>query len=950
MDETETKNENGEQVSESSISETMAEESTSAENQITEKSIEEKTPEEKLQEEKLPEEKKKPAKKKKNIFLRIFLGLIYFILIVVLLVAGWLGVNYFIKADIVDSVPSDYSVHLRTDSVWDSVNPLLDLKATDIILNEAGFSKYNELLVDFRKSSLRKNTGVDLVLSRRLDFMLYENNSFVVVLDTGFLAGIAKLAPYALKYISIKNLSVIESPEGIHLEYKNGESVYYVIIRKNLVIVSSSEDLFEKTLNAGFASEYSVQKKQSFEDKLSVPFAVTADSIKVLEMVVQDNPYLDYISGALNKEEPATIDFGITDKNLNLSLKIPYDLEVMKTENPVTSLLLRESKIPVTIQKLPESVQYYTTISACSLEEMKNAFFFASLDSNGWEDKWKTGEKLSKTVFRTSIEDLIFSWTDDEFSVFGLEQKPDPVIAIKVKDEEKRRKVFDTLFASIILQSDTSLIMDNVRLPRIEIPDFFQGILELFGIRLPSPYYMVKDGFVYFSQSPENLAAINAAIKNGTRLTQNETWQETSKNDSQNSSVSLYYNLERSIPFFLKKKTSVSKILELYNVGRLNLKLSGDHAEISLGAVESKNTSSLVLSGFPISLEEPVTTSLVASSIKGSRVIFYGQKDKIVSYNLATQERFERKIENLKFITGAYGEQKGTGGTLWAVTADGTVYYLTEKLKDPSGFPLVIGQIPSSAGTASKDGLLYNAKGQTLVTVSENGKWSGIDVDSFDDITSAPVPGKNFTLLYEKSFLGGIHVIKDSKDFDLIDVEGMAFGQPDYIKQKNSGAVKGSVKIGFVLQSGKMLLIDYVTEGDMVGSYDFDIEELDGVFYLNAKACGNSFVALSEDGTLYAVDVTKNIYERVTKVKIPHMTARSGFITVVDFDHDGSDEVFVCGDGNIIYGFRENLELIGSFPVSGYGVPLFFDLDGNKFNECVCLSLDNKINGWKINY
>ena len=89
---------------------------------------------------------------------------------------------------------------------------------------------------------------------------------------------------------------------------------------------------------------------------------------------------------------------------------------------------------------------------------------------------------------------------------------------VKIKDEQNRRQIFETLFKSIILQNDTSLIMDNVRLPRIEVPPFFQAVLEAFNISLPSPYYMIKDGYMYLSQSPENLAQINAALKNGARL------------------------------------------------------------------------------------------------------------------------------------------------------------------------------------------------------------------------------------------------------------------------------------------------------------------------------------------------------------------------------------------------------------------------------------------------
>lgn len=888
------------------------------------------------------------TKKKKPFIVRLISGIFIFILVLILLIAAWLGVNYFLKADITEVVPPEYSLHLRTDSVWDSVNPLLDLQAADIILSEPNLAGAKSALIDFRQSTLRENKFVDYFLSRRLDFLLYGSGDFLVVLDTGILSGVVKLAPVALNFISVPNLSSVKTEGVSFYTYKAGENIFYIRIYKNLVIVSSNDKLFEHSLEGGFSSSYSLSKKQSFSGKLVSPFAVTADSLAVLSMLGQENPYVNAVKGCLPQDQLSTVDFGITDKKLKLAVNIPYDISVLPEESPVTALLSKESKIPAVVEKLPEFIQYYTVISAGSLSELKDAAFYAADKSLDLEGKWKTAQNLSGVVFHETLENLFFSWTDDEYAVVGLDQKPDPVFIIKVKDENKRREIFDTLFKSIILQNDTSLIMDNVRLPRIQLPDFFQGLLEGFGVRLPFPYYMSKDGYIYFSQSPENLAAINAALKSGTRLTQNAVWQETSKGiskqSSQYSSLSLFYNLERSIPFFLKSKSSVSKILELYNIGRLDLRIKKSAFEISLTAVENKESSAAGLAGFPVNIEGKISEGLFRSPVKNSRVVFYSQLNNIISYNLSSQEKLERSIDGLKFIIPcAEGtEIKGAKEkpALWAVTREGTVYLLDEKLKDFAGFPLMTGLAPISSGSVSKSNLVFCIQNQKYVIVSADASVKENVIDSFDDITSTPVYIDNsFIAFYERSFLGGIHIVHDDGESDFIPVDGIGFGSPDYLK------LSDQVYVGFVNQAGLLHISKASAENPVQ-------IQLDGVFYLNVKACGESFIALSEDGTLYSVSAKENSEESplVIKTKVPHMTARSGKLSVADFDGDGKQEVFVCGDGNVIYGFRENLEMIGCFPVSGYGEPLFIDLDGNKKNECICYSLENKINGWNLIY
>ena len=104
----------------------------------------------------------------------------------------------------------------------------------------------------------------------------------------------------------------------------------------------------------------------------------------------------------------------------------------------------------------------------------------------------------------------------------------------------------------MLKNSNDSLLVDGVRLPCIQMPNFILSVLQALNINIPKPYYLIKDDFIYLSQSPENLVAINFDYQHSKKLSGSENWMRVSSRQSPYSSLSLYYNLERSVPFFIK--------------------------------------------------------------------------------------------------------------------------------------------------------------------------------------------------------------------------------------------------------------------------------------------------------------------------------------------------------------------------------------------------------------
>ncbi|MCR4735402.1 MAG: hypothetical protein K5829_10415 [Treponema sp.] len=880
----------------------------------------------------------KKTKKKKPFIVRFLLTILIILLVIILSISAWFIFCAFQKEDVVNAVPENYSAYVRTDSLWDALEPLMDLKAADIVLADPSMSNVREPFYKIRESELRNNKLVDFALSRRLDAILYDNKSALAIIDMGFLSGITRLAPVAFNFINVENLSYVQSGKLSHFEYKLDGLTIYFKAHKNLVIVSTNHDLFDQSISFSNAESYTLKEAELFKERLKEPFRITADGKKLLAMIDPENqnPYIPLVSQALSEEDYSTVTFGISDEEINLSVNIPMSIP-QENKTPIMKLLSRDSAIPEMLPKLTESVQYYTFLKAGTLEELKDSAFSVLEKQKNIKKIWNEAENLSNTFLNCSLNELLFSWTGNEYAVLGLEGKPDPVFVIKVGNEEKRQEVFDKVLSSMILKSDTSLLLDGIRMPRIEFPSFIRSLLEAFNINLSLPYYMIKEGFIYFSQSPENLASMNAAIKNGVKLTKNELWKSVSTKQTAESSMSLYYNLDRSIPFFIKGKGLIQQILQLYNIGRMDLLTKDNNLKIVLQSVACQNTFTQKIPGFPIEFEANSIPVLHKSNNEKSKLIFWQQgTNTIKAFNSATLKVSEKQIENLGWIIAASEESvKANGGEVWAITKDGIVNLLNSNLENVPNFPIFTGNKISCKPSLYEKEVIIVDDNSILQFISQDGKCSTVNLELEDQIKSEPTVFKKTIAIYEKGFLGGIHIFKEKDpDTDLIiQVDGIGYGSPCVFENEHK------INIAFVSQSGLLSLWDET--GNLLPGFPVF---LDNLFYQNVQALNDNLIALAADGTLYKVGLNGEI----TKLSIPYLTAQNAYIFVTDYDNDKKKELFICGESNTLYGFNSELEFLNGFPVSGYGIPAFVDLNGDKKAECLTLSIDNKLNAWKV--
>ena len=198
--------------------------------------------------------------------------------------------------------------------------------------------------------------------------------------------------------------------------------------------------------------------------------------------------------------------------------------------------------------------------------------------------------------------------------------------------------------------------------------------------------------------------------------------------------------------------------------------------------------------------------------------------------------------------------------------------------------------------------------------------------------------GKAFAI-YSKGFLGKIYYFEGEKCLNLenpFEIPGIALGSPAILKNGSK------IYVGIITQAGEMNIWRADSkDGEQIEGFPI---RLGGVFMTNVVASEKYFYALSTDALLYRISLDGS----VLTVQIPNSTARHGFICLRDTEINGRESVFVCADANVIYGFNENLELLSGYPLTGWGKPVFADVNGDKVSECLALTIDKKLIAWKV--
>ena len=892
---------------------------------------------------------KSPVKKPKR-FLK-FLLILFLILVFISLV--WVAFSLIGRVNAASVIPDTarqtaISLRISVSNPLRLLENILDHESLDDIANSAipVMAQAAPVINILKGNKILKNALVRLVTQGNLEFALYssETQALIAAWDMRLCSPLLRILPLISNFLNVPNIYYVQAGKNSRFEYRLDDTTFYIGPYRNLLFITDDAQLFDTRSSINTGVVFNTLKPSAYDA------ALVLSNEFISGLLAEQDQSIAAILDAVEFNSIVEAGLSVYPKKIEFRLATPLSSH----QQSLSRILSQRSRVPVIAERIPADSQYATILSAGTLDELYQAALVFSPDLG---DALRNAESAARALLGLTLNDLLFSWSGNEFAAFGLEGRPHPVYAIQIADERKRQEVFDKAFKSILFNEDLRLNLDGVRIPRIEIPEFLQSLLRKWDIFIPSPYYIIHKDFFLVSESAEALLASLRAMQKNDVLPRTAAWREIADGKTVASTVSLYYSLDLSIPFFLRKNTALSGFLSLYRQGLIRISFDRGAFDFSLSLVPGSGSGVTLVNGYPISAgERPSNRIYGAGFYEGNGEnarIFYSSGGNAYSLKVADNSINELPNQGTHWILPADKDSVYA----WVVTDRGRVTLVDNSMETVSGFPILLG-LRLSASPAAYDNKLYLCdEGGKVYVIDTEGKQSVWET-SFDAALRSPpsflaVTNRRsstvYAAVYPKSFFGEIFLLDangkilpdwpspiaiDDSTGNSNDEYGIGFGSP-LIFAHNSKTL-----VAFINQSGQLLVYD--EKASLLPPFPIN---LDGVFYQQPVFDGEYLWLVASEGTFFRVDLNGNVlYQQIPGFHV----MEEGYITIFDSDNDKEGEVYITGDGNALHAYTRNFRSLEGFPLPVWGKPLFISAQGNRKAEIFGIGMDRKIYRWQF--
>lgn len=865
----------------------------------------------------------------------------------VLSLAVLLAVSALWKSDPAAHVPAGFQAYISVPSAGSFVREVLDLKALDAMLAGPKSGAARGLVRSLRSAPVIRTQAFATLANVRVDAALYDGGGFIAVASLGYRSAALRLAPLALGLAprlldKAKGLSYERDalpPRYVYRPAVSGDgsgTTLYAVRYRDLLIISSSETLLAQAIHP---------QASGIDANLAVALGKPgAGSIRFLANPTAMTQSVAAAGGALgtmlaNLEFPSLSIVDLTLSNDRVALSV--DVPATSRDQALNALLGRPSRTPAILARLPESTVYYSLISAGKPGELWQTV--APALGPEAASAYESADKAAKLALGAGIQTLLFSWMGEELGVLGSARGPDPVFFVSIADERARKDVFDKAFGSMVIDRDVSAVVGDTRVPRIAFPPFMRSFLGALGVRLVQPYYLVEDGFLYVCTNAETLVACVKESGEGAVLVKTDAWKKSAFGVSPESSASLYYSVDRAVPFFMRGNSGLATALRLYGRGVAALGLRKGHLRLELSAVAASTSGLALLPGYPVAAGgrmrgEPV----VGRSTSGIPMALWVSGSSIIGIDLASGARTEAAMDGPGWI--ALDKADDTIRAVWAVSDRGTVYRLDASLKPMDGFPLVTGQSVSGPPTGMRTGLIVPvSSGPSLLLVGSDA--STRFSSTLDARVRSPVAeGRDLMAALPRSFESALYLFDNQGVLQPgwpVSLAGIASAAPLLIESAGDSASA----------AGRTLVVA-VTEAGQLSAYNADATQAEG-FPVPLQGTFDaapvwapgwrSIFALSTEGTLWKLGLDGST---IDKAPLRQGQSRELSLVAVDSNRDGREELYLSGGGDALYACDGDMAPLPGFPVSGSGTPAFIDIDGDGALDLVVRGADDSLRAY----
>jgi hypothetical protein len=872
-------------------------------------------------------------------FLVIILKVILGILAVIVLIAAFLVVRWLIKhEDPAAFLPDKYVAYFQVPSIRGLYDEWLNLEAADVVLARPDLAQYRRVVTDARGLALTNSPILKALLDVHADVMLLKEKKLLVVLPLGWRGIFTPLARIIGPVLNLKGFSFLNDSGIPMYRYTTGQTVIHVAFVNDVAIVSLDPDVVKETLsrrasNTGLSAKASRELLDRIRLRSNSAVRVLVDTGSIFSEVLSGSGFGVKLLDAVELPGQAMLDVQLNPEQLKLGANLPISLSLAELEKT-----LAKGPAPIGVLRYVPASSYL--LSICNIAPLEQLYrLAAAFQGKDVEDIFARADAGAKSVVGAGIDTLLFSWIGAEVGAFMLEDSREPVFFARITDLRAYEKAIETLTSSVVAGKDTSLVLDGERMDKLELPWYVKLILDTVGLDVPEPYCFTRGDYFFLSLDAQNLAAVAKAGDTGDNLAHGTLYAKLTEGIPVDSSLMVWYDMERTEPFFIKGSGLLSDILRLYGRGVAAVRVTPSEIKVVLSAAHGAQVGAKLLSGFPLSPEGGVSGDVLAFRFPDwatPRIAFIKGRSTLALTEVDGTPIAEAALEPDTVLVPS---PKGPGmlDAIWAVSPGGTVWRFGSKLALQEGFPIATG-ISSPMPPVVIDGklALYSKADSALVFISEDGTRSVFGLETDSPLYSPPDFAADVLAYYPKSFDSKVHLATmggTEKEGWPADASGISFCSPRLVSHGDSYAVT------FMTQAGMLHAWDL--SGQPVQGFPVT---LPGVFFATPQpmpADGtNALAVLAQDGSLSMVALDGTA---LRQTNVADLDGKSARIFISDLAKNKRRQILLYGSGAFIAGYDDSLRPLPGFPVKGVSLPQVIDINRDGAPDFLTAGMDGKI-------
>ncbi len=879
-------------------------------------------------------------------------------LVVILLAAvsfaGLFAYYLVTKKSAEDYLPSSFIAYLRISSIGKFYDSVIDLRAAETVFAEVPQLKsINKAITDFKSEEISRSFYLKRLLDVEAHAVIDSSQTPVLIFDPGLLSLPIQLFPVVNLFVKVEGLNLDIIQRGkitiYSLEVSEKDRVYFCI-NNNLILASTKIEPIEKCFAIHESGETLAKNEEaaalSGKIRKKGKAYIVVNTEAVLSMVAQGNDMLRAAFKDVTFNGYSALSFDVSNTELSIEAVTSFSTKNETLRSFVTYAPPGLRSLTV----LPDTTSVYSSVSPRSVEELIR---IVSMFKERDEGKLvKQIDDACRLVFGKSADELLFGWIGSEAGAVTLEGSAAPVLFIRHKDRGKLEAALEAIAASIYVDQDSSLVLDELRLTKIVLPDFIKGIASMFVKGLDTPYYLILGDYIFFSMDAKNLVSIEGASRSNKTIVRSEAYRSTAIDMPINGHVSLYYNTESQVPDFLGRDNLVTRILASYGRGMVSVYFREDEVRIRVSASGTSQAAVSMAPGYPKLLPGGISTDVVVSDVKGSKTpefVYAGQDGKLYVYDPIDGTSRSQEIERDSSIRVVKNPATGRN-EIYVLGGSGILYKFDGEANPVPPFPIqenYKGSFPPAEWNGRV--VLFSQEKKALQFVSSEGTVTDFGFAFDEPLLGQPAFSGRIVSFYPKSFSGTVYCT-DGEGTLLPgwpkDGNGISTIQPVIFKDRD-----GKTVVAFISQAGVLNAWDMDGSSlpgfpvDLGGVFAADLAIVSEGIVSGGNGAGKAILALNTDGTFYVVDTRATI---LAQKQVPGTGGKNSRVYLFDFDRDGIEEIFVYGSSNYITALDNGPEIVPGFPVKGSKKCAFVDVDGDGRRELVAGSFDGNVYAYEV--